>query len=222
MKIQLALATAKQQETAAFEKWFGKSKVVDANGKPLRVLHGTNASFDVFDIKHTLNGNHENGIGIYFTNNPSWSNGYTGGEGGSTMPVYLKIQKPIYYKKQPQITRTQIAKLMFRAGNRHVASFLNDNFDVPYIGLQKAKSEYIEMYEGLDILPASFGIYNDLYDGGKYPEMFAEIFKDVTGYDGVIVERPEGTNYVVFLPTQIKSAVGNAGTFKPRTADITK
>ena len=38
-----------QQETPEFKNWFGESKVVDADGKPLTVYHGTQkAGFDVF------------------------------------------------------------------------------------------------------------------------------------------------------------------------------
>ena len=32
-----------------FKKWFGKSKVVDENGKPLIVYHGTTSVFDIFN-----------------------------------------------------------------------------------------------------------------------------------------------------------------------------
>lgn len=35
-----------QPGTAAFQRWFGDSKVVDADGKPLVVYHGTNADFN--------------------------------------------------------------------------------------------------------------------------------------------------------------------------------
>lgn len=38
-----------QQETPEFKNWFGDSKVVDADGKPLTVYHGTQkAGFDIF------------------------------------------------------------------------------------------------------------------------------------------------------------------------------
>jgi hypothetical protein len=39
-----------QTETPAFKKFFEGSKVVDADGAPLRVYHGSSAKFDVFDI----------------------------------------------------------------------------------------------------------------------------------------------------------------------------
>lgn len=41
------------------------------------------------------------------------------------------------------------------------------------------------------------------------------------GYDGLIVERDEGDfTYVAFRPEQIKSAIGNRGTFDPESPDI--
>lgn len=218
MKIQLAIATAKQQETEAFKKWFGKSKVLDKNGKALRVYHGTTRSFNEFDPTFLGTGNDENGVGFYFTDNPTWTHSYAAGEGGHTVPVYLKIQKPIYWERQPEITASQISKLMFHAGNKRVAQYMRDNFDVDYMGLEAAKREYRSYMEGVDLLSASFSIFNELYEGTPKQKDFAQIFKDVTGYDGVIVKRAQGTNYVVFSPTQIKSAIGNKGTFKPRTA----
>ena len=46
-------------ETPAFRAWFGDSKVVDENGQPLVVYHGTKSNFDVLDRKSTrLNSSH--------------------------------------------------------------------------------------------------------------------------------------------------------------------
>lgn len=41
-------AETAQTDTAAFKAWFGDSKVVDENGDPLVVYHGTGSEFDVF------------------------------------------------------------------------------------------------------------------------------------------------------------------------------
>lgn len=60
-----------QAGTAAFKRWFGKSKVVDAEGKPLVVYHGTSADFGAFLP------------GAYFTEHPAESAAYTGA--GATM-----------------------------------------------------------------------------------------------------------------------------------------
>lgn len=221
MKIMLALATTAQQQTDAFKRWFGKSKVVDKAGKPLRVFHGTTKEFTAFDAMHIGKGNNENGVGFYFTDNAEWTRGYSAGEGGNTMAVYLKIQKPIYYERQPEATAAQISKLTHGAGVKVFNKFLRDNYGSADMGgIEVARREYREAYVGMDLVEASFSIYNELYQGMPKEHLFAEIFKDATGYDGIIIKRHEGTNYIVFTPTQIKSATGNKGTFKPRTVGI--
>jgi hypothetical protein len=50
----------------AFKQWFGKSKVVDADGNPLRVYHGTTMVFDEFDPDRA-NPESDFGKGIYFS-----------------------------------------------------------------------------------------------------------------------------------------------------------
>jgi hypothetical protein len=52
--------------TAAFKRWFGASKVVDQQGKPLVVYHGTTNEFTSFDPQHA-NIESNWGAGIYFT-----------------------------------------------------------------------------------------------------------------------------------------------------------
>jgi hypothetical protein len=42
------------------------------------------------------------------------------------------------------------------------------------------------------------------------------------GYDGIIIESPTGSLYVVFKPNQIKSATDNNGDFNPKSNDITE
>ena len=76
-----------------FKNWFGGSKVVDEQGKPLVVYHGTTA-----DIKEFKTGGSKYGRvqGAYFTSNPdSWKKMFKG-EGKAAYPVYLKIEHPAY------------------------------------------------------------------------------------------------------------------------------
>lgn len=68
-------------ESAAFRRWFGGSKVVDADGEPLVVYHGTRAEFDAFA---------ESDEGIHFG---------TGSQakmrnGKRVVDAYLKIENP--------------------------------------------------------------------------------------------------------------------------------
>jgi diguanylate cyclase (GGDEF)-like protein len=79
-----------QTDTPAFKKWFGDSKVVDEEGKPLVVYHGTPESFSVFDIS----GVYEEAA--YFADNKAVAENFASVDGfeGVVMPVYLSIQNP--------------------------------------------------------------------------------------------------------------------------------
>ncbi|KKN76178.1 hypothetical protein LCGC14_0373890, partial [marine sediment metagenome] len=54
-------------KSSAFTKWFGDSKVVDENGEPLVVYHGTTADFAEFSPSKA-NTEADFGAGFYFTN----------------------------------------------------------------------------------------------------------------------------------------------------------
>lgn len=89
-------------ETAAFRRWFGDSKVVDENGQPLVVYHGTSADFSVFDESRigSVTDDGWYGRGFYFTPHKHWTFAEdaadeTGGA-ANVMPVYLSIQNPVY------------------------------------------------------------------------------------------------------------------------------
>lgn len=89
---------ADQTETPEFKKWFGDSKVVDANGQPLRVYHGTNSDIDKFG--HQANVDRTRSFGLkqdgdfFFTDNADTAGTYADDEGGNIVPVYLKIENP--------------------------------------------------------------------------------------------------------------------------------
>lgn len=71
-----------------FVKWFGKSKVVDDNGMPLVVFHGSHGGdFDRFEV-----GKHNKCI--YFSHSGGVANGYAIGSGAKTYRCYLRIENP--------------------------------------------------------------------------------------------------------------------------------
>jgi hypothetical protein len=104
-------AEAPPTASAAFKKWFGDSKVVDENGDPLVVYHGTASDFSEFaEEKLGVNTRDEEGeLGFFFTAKPFLSDSYAqiaskGGwskktEGGAPVvyPVYLSIKNPKRY-----------------------------------------------------------------------------------------------------------------------------
>jgi hypothetical protein len=79
-----------------FWKWFGDSKVVDEQGRPLVVYHGTNRDFNAFERQPWFRKQEGlDSIGSWFTDNPDRAADY----GDSIMPVYLKIETPNIYDK---------------------------------------------------------------------------------------------------------------------------
>lgn len=86
---------AKSKEALTnFWRWFGDSKVVDEQGRPLVVYHGTNAEFDIFDIEKSKEGVF--GKGFYFAPDTKLPEKI----GKIVMPVYLKIKNPIYSEEK--------------------------------------------------------------------------------------------------------------------------
>lgn len=80
---QSGATTLFEPGTPEFENLFGDSKVVDENGEPLMVYHGTSATEDISVFR----------VPAYFTNDPSFA-GVFAGEQGATYPVYLSIENP--------------------------------------------------------------------------------------------------------------------------------
>lgn len=72
------------------------------------------------------------------------------------------------------------------------------------------------------IIPTYLSIQNPFYTAAAGKEVISKARKE--GHDGIIVEAIDRRerNYVVFKPEQIKSAIGNRGTFDPDDPDITK
>ena len=101
-----------QTETQQFKRWFGKSKVVDENGKPLIVYHGTDADFNVF--------NSTDGV-YWFSQSQDYAEAMAEERGGNRIiKAYLSIRNPYYAAIAP-------------------GQFSDPNFEAPII--RKAKSE---------------------------------------------------------------------------------
>ena len=152
-----------EANTPAFKRWFGDSKVVNAEGKPLVVYHGTRKDFNAFDkSKQDLRD-----AGFYFgSSKDANAYAYSSEGGGNVIPVYLSISNPkIYYNRDVKITPKLIEELKSQG-----------------------------------------------YDGVKRD--FAK------GPDAWRYGEDAAPEWVAFEPTQIKSAIGNKGTFDPNNPDI--
>lgn len=199
--------------TATFKRWFGDSKVVDADGNPLVMYHGTTKSqegqaftrFDTYGAEYGLFG-----IGSYFTDDPELASSYAKkgrGETPTVYPVYLSIKNPIDMDAKAD------------------AQAWIDEFQ-----------EYdIEQYhEGGNTNESWYRAAEDALKDQEFPKWEgAEIMQDKLrsmGFDGVThlgggriaADGKRHRVFIAFEPEQIKSATGNIGTFEPTSPDIRK
>jgi len=180
---EVAKASLKAPNTPAFKRFFGDSKVVDKDGKPMVMYHATNADFNTF--RRSDDG--KLGEGIYSTSIPEYSNEFA--PEGNVMPLYAHAENPFVIN----VTRGDKA--------------LTDRFSGD---INKAMVKAVEEFtDGKTRLM-------DL-EGSQVRELFEK-----NGYDGIMVKDDQG-NIVelnVFTPNQLKSAIGNRGTYDFNKPDI--
>jgi hypothetical protein len=283
---------SRQTETPAFKKWFGGSRVVDENGDPLVVYHGTTSTFDSFN-KEKANPESDLGAGFYFTNTHGDVGSNYAGEGpdltqkitmraeqiasendweyndprakemarkefsqhgGATMPVYLAIKNPVILGRHrhdetllemqfDEDAGTESGNLVDFINGLREASESYSDVDIDQAVADLTSDGYeITAREAIEKLSQSEGLQNAMDDTGKLvsKEIIRQAFEKA-GFDGFIdhtvnekfgSERQSGkqmegmdeetVHYIAFKPTQIKSAIGNRGTFSPRSSSILK
>ena len=192
-------AGALRTDTPAFRAWFGESKVVDTEGKPLVLYHGTNVDFTEFDGGKAGSSwdMGKLGKGFYFSTDPRLASSYatnarakTRDDAPQVMPVYVSLQNPI-----------EIGPLSGRQGEN--------------------------VWNALREISTQFGLWQDPVadpESNQPNPEWSEPFRDAAlaaGFDGVVLRFSDGNREVVaFRPEQIKSATGNRGTFDSNDPNI--
>ena len=214
-----------------FWNWFGDSKVVDKDGRPLVVYHGTGAEFDTFlqeKIKNT-----SEGYGFYFIDSQSASEGF----GKNVVAAYLKIENPVYAYNQIFLAEDYDGDLdimeandeMVREAVQQVKAELESKGYDFYPQVQadlldnfSGSSQTQEVLDGL--LDMSMYIENEDFDREQFLNDVREAEIKAFGIDGYRTKGYAGglgTVYVPFMSNQIKST-DNKGTFSPDTGNIYK
>jgi len=119
-----------QTDTAAFKKWFGDSKVVDAEGKPLVVYHGREnvEGLDTFDVSERQ-GYKRMQVGAYFSADKAYAASYPRGDGNPTVAAYLSIQNPYIANSYAEITQVDQARKDELQALGHDGVIFNDEVD---------------------------------------------------------------------------------------------
>ena len=196
-----------QTDTPAFKRWFSGSKVVNADGSPKVMYHGTNADdeFTVFNTYGSRFGLF--GTGSYFTDNPDVAQSYTRkgrGHNPRVYQVYLSIKNPLdmdaSYDPGIWLTDDEEYNAYFDGAETNEDAF-------------RALEQYCQD-EMMYAWEANEYIIDTIEGAG---------FDGITHIGGGRVNKNDPTRhrvYIAFEPNQIKSATDNVGTFDPRDPDI--
>jgi hypothetical protein len=187
--------------TPAFKQWFGdwenspetSSKVVDENGEPLVVYHGTNAEFNKFKPSVKALASHTKRTQpIFFSPNLQFASAY----GRNVKSIFLNIRKLFYGRKLNQEQEDYFYDLIY---NDEIKKGTNENSAIEHA------------YQTLRNLKlGSWGVLESDFMWNFYKQY---------DYNGFIVD--EGyKNYAVFNSNQIKLADGSNTTFDGNNPDI--
>lgn len=188
----------------AFDKNFSPkeaSKVVNADGSPRVMYHGTSESFTVFD-KKKVKYSGTLGKAFYFTDSDSHAGQY-----GNLMKAYLDIKNPI------QGGRESVSDIRLRRFLEALKEN-DEDYSIENYGTYDI-DEIMESFETDDL----FSVLRDINataigDFAEAVRLFNEV--NETDYDGIITD----TETAVFSPNQIKSETDNIGTFDKSNPDI--
>lgn len=206
-----AVSRSAQTDTPEFAKWFGKSKVVDPQGKPLVVYHGTNKTEhgDAFTMFDSYGSNYGLfGQGAYFTENPAVASSYTTKGKGSAPTVYsafMRLSNPIDMDAPADPAAWRDAYPDLDIDSFHEGGSSNESY---YRAAEAALADQeVPKYEGAEVMQE--GLRRMGFDG------ITHIGGGRVKSDGV-----KHRVYIAFDPEQIKSATGNNGAFDPANPDI--
>jgi hypothetical protein len=175
---------------AAFARWFGASKAVDAEGKPLRLYHGTASDFSVFGTgRGAIYTTPEANIAAAFadaTDAEEWETEEGQTAGPVVMPVYLSLQNPLVLDQA------------------WAEDYLDETGELDWIAVDNVlENAADEGYDG--------AILKGIVDfAGTTENSRGEFERETRAYD----------QYIAFRPEQIKSALTNVGTYDPSNPDI--
>jgi GNAT superfamily N-acetyltransferase len=178
-------------DSPEFKAWFGDSKVVDEDGQPLVVYHGTDREIESFrGSLHFFTADRINAEDVALQLNEY---------AGNVIPAFLSLQNPIDIRDPD----SQDYKKIEEEFNKNYQDALSDHRE------GYSTSELIE-----DLKSGRLGV--DEGKGFQY-----EVLQKIGGIDGVdgiifrdLLQSQNDISYVAFSPNQIKS-VYNRGTFDP-------
>jgi GNAT superfamily N-acetyltransferase len=219
-------------DTPEFKAWFGDSKVVDEEGEPLVMYHGSPDDFDAFDPGKINPSDPDARVnGFWFTSKKEdaarWAKFPYGRpntkDGGTTFAVYLSIKNPATRADIHAAAKAIEARGEFYTQDNIRAELIERGFDgYHHVAAKRPSSSEIAEFEKTGRLDLGKGRYLKRAEDGS-----VDLFDDAVGGHvtggwetvGEYLSEHEQDTWVAFSPTQIKS-VFNRGTFDPNNPSI--
>lgn len=233
-----------------FQSWFKGSKVVDDEGKPKVVYHGTGDSFTKFDIDESVSE-----VAFFMTDDKESAEEYgyrSNKEYRDTVKeldaslaelakewdangLVMTMEDPGSTYYFGNLTR-QIDNFVRDGGDKEKALALNKLADrTDSLAIKVLDFDHKRWDNEANVMPVFASLKNPkIVDGTHLPywQMLRQASFDAAikgGHDGIIFKNVidnassserRANVYVAFKPNQIKSAIGNKGTFDPKDDDI--
>lgn len=218
-KVKAAAAKAwreKGTESPFFKRWFKDSKVVDKDGKPLVVYHGTGEkglSGNQFKKEYLGSSTKSRSAkeGFFFVNEEETARGYA--SLANDKPVSDLIELSQRLERQGKWKEANQA--MARAEKLEQGAKKKENVVSAYL---TAKNPYEFNADGqrfLDIQDEIHQAIKEAKNGGHDAVVFRDLVDNADWGSG----RP-ADHWMVFEPEQVKSATRNKGTFDPADPSI--
>jgi hypothetical protein len=214
--VPLSAAMQRIQNLPAFKRWFGDSKVVDENGEPLVVYHGTASDFTVFNVGLSGSVKYSDwGNGIYFTPSKWQADGYSEDARKDSDTTANKLWDEYEEKARGFGTTPMNAAIDLGYGSEKYKELQE------YYNRWSQRRREIEKQPN-KVVSAYLSISNPyLYTATSMTDPGLSDRAKSRGHDGIIISREDGSidEIVAFSPAQIKS-IYNPGKWSPTNPDI--
>ena len=179
-------------QTKEFKQWFRKSKIVDADGNPEVMYHGTSADFTVPKTDTSSSG------AFFVTKNPQTATNFAQlrtwelDGGANIMPLYVSAENPFDFENPKHLAKLlpKVRKVL-----RETEGYSPEQI-----------TDFVDLFKDGDWRAVEF--INSFY-------LFHR-----NGFDAFYVKEGNEKNLALLSPNQVKSAIGNVGTFSFGSKDI--
>lgn len=206
----IPFSVAPAEDSAEFKRWFGKSMLKNEDGSPRVLYHGTKAREDF----STFNTSPDREMGTHV--GTLAQAGVFADATGEThrpariFPVFVRLENPIRLKDFGEWSGGDVYK---QIKDHPEWDDARRDGSVP---LEVLVREFLESqgYDGI--------VYLNRREGFSLAKGSAEALLNPRISDATFRKRYPGArdSYIVFDPSQVKSATGNRGTFDPSNPDI--